>query len=419
MFFRRLLSDRGSAKPATDSGAGAPPSSATPVPPPSGGATGVPHLVAIPGGAPRGRPTPSHGSASRASDGAAGEEVGLVLDTLGNVLTAHARHTFDLPDRSAEQITAELQRWQRHATLGVPVHDGSGQSLGVRERDWSGVARAFTEHRREEVKYVDATVTELRQALWAVVEAVHVSVKTESAADRVAVTQMDRARGALSRLQSGHIKQEVLGALTAIEQAFRERQQELQAQHQALAGRIERLGSQLEEAKRESTTDALTGLGNRKLFDAMAQRAIHMHALSRQPVVLVMVDLDKFKLVNDLYGHQAGDQTIATVGRCLSKVFMRQSDVVCRYGGDEYAIVLGSTDTKVAQMLSRRLLEAVATMPSPHPNMEFAVGASVGIAEYDGEETLESWIARADRALYTAKQSGSERIAVAERPPAR
>ncbi len=402
MFFRKFTLDRGPAKPASPSTSG---SDARP--------STAPTLTAIPGGAARSRPTPAHGLSLRTVDGQV-DEVGLVLDTLGSILTALTRHTFDLPDRSAEQITAELQRWQRHATLGVPVHEASGNSMGVRDRDWDGVARTFTEHRREESRYVDTAVSELRDALWAVVETVHHAVRAEQSADRVADVQVHRARTALSRLQTGQIKQEVLGALSAIEEAFRVRQQQMQQQYTTLAGRIEKLGTQLEEAKRESTTDPLTGLGNRKLFDAMSQRAVHMHALSRQPVVLLMVDLDKFKLVNDMYGHQAGDQTLVTVGRCLSKVFMRQTDVVCRYGGDEYAVVLNNTDLKVAHMLARRLLEAVATMPSPHPSMEFAVGASVGIAEYDGEEQLDAWIARADRALYTAKHSGADRIAVAE-----
>jgi diguanylate cyclase (GGDEF)-like protein len=400
MFFRKFTLDRGPAKPASPSTSG---SNAHP----------TPTLTAIPGGAAKSRPTPAHGLSLRTVDGQV-DEVGLVLDTLGSILTALTRHTFDLPDRSAEQITSELQRWQRHATLGVPVQDVSGSSLGVRDRDWDGVARTFTEHRREESRYVDTAVSELRDALWAVVETVHNAVRLEQSADRVTDVQVNRARTALSRLQTGHIKQEVLGALSAIEEAFRVRQQQMQQQYTTLAGRIEKLGTQLEEAKRESTTDPLTGLGNRKLFDAMSQRAVHMHALSRQPVVLLMVDLDKFKLVNDMYGHQAGDQTLVNVGRCLSKVFMRQSDVVCRYGGDEYAVVLNNTDLKVAHMLARRLLESVSTMPSPHPSMEFAVGASVGIAEYDGEEQLDAWIARADRALYTAKHGGAERIAVAE-----
>jgi diguanylate cyclase (GGDEF)-like protein len=74
---------------------------------------------------------------------------------------------------------------------------------------------------------------------------------------------------------------------------------------------------------------------------------------------------------------------------------------------------LNNTDLNVAQMLARRLMESITEMPSPHPSMEFAVGASVGLAEYDGEENLEAWIARADRALYMAKQNGNERIAVA------
>lgn len=404
MFFGKFSFNRDSSSPAESTS------------PPKGdraSANGTPSLVAIQGGASaRSRPTPAHGLSLRTVDGQV-DEVGLVLDTLGSILTAFSRHALDLPDRSAEQISQELQRWQRHATLGVPVTPGEGGALGVRERDWDGISRTFTEHRRDESRYVDTAITELRNALWSVVETVHNSVKVEQSADKVADIQLQRARTAITRVQTGNIKSEVLGALSAIEEAFKSRQTQVQAQYQALAGRIENLGHQLEEAKRESTTDALTGLGNRKLFDAMSHRAVHMHALSRQPVVLVMVDLDKFKMVNDMYGHQAGDQTLVNVGKCLSKVFMRQSDVVCRYGGDEYAVLLNNTDIKVAHMLARRLVESVATMPSPHPNMEFAVGASIGLAQYDGEENLESWVARADRAMYMAKQGCGDRIVVA------
>lgn len=398
MFFRKLGFDRGGAASASDAAVAS---------------CGAPKLIAIAGGA-AGKPGPasSHGLALRTSEGNV-DEVGLVLDTLGSILTAFARHSFDLPDRSAEQITSDLQRWQRHATLGVPVDQGEGSAVGVRERDWDGVARTFTEHRRDESRYVDSTVTELRDALWSVVETVHNAARAEQSADREADRQVVRARTAITRLQTGQIKSEVLGALTAIEDAFRTRQAQMQAQYQALAGRIENLDQQLEVAKKESTTDPLTGLGNRKLFNGMAKRAIHMHALSGQPVALLMIDLDKFKLVNDMYGHQAGDQTLVSVAKCLSKVFLRQSDVVCRYGGDEYAVVLNNTDLKVAQMLARRLVQTITDMPSPHNAMEFAVGASMGLAMNDGQEPLDAWIARADRALYEAKKMSGDRVATA------
>lgn len=157
----------------------------------------------------------------------------------------------------------------------------------------------------------------------------------------------------------------------------------------------------------------LTGIGNRKLFDTMVARAVQMHSLSRQPVVLLMIDMDKLKLVNDMYGHQAGDTAIATLGKALIKVFLRQSDVICRYGGDEFAVILHNTDWKTAQALALRLGETLSALPAPHPAMEFSLGASVGVAQLDPMEDAEAWKARADAALYRAKKHGFERVAVA------
>lgn len=146
----------------------------------------------------------------------------------------------------------------------------------------------------------------------------------------------------------------------------------------------------------------------------MGPRAVQMYALGRQPVVLLMIDRDKRKLVNDMYGHQAGDQAIANLDRALAKVFLRQSDVLCRYGGDEFAVIPHNTDWKMAQTLARRLQEQVAAMPAPHPAMEFAIGASVGVAQLEAHEEVGEWIMRADKALYKAKQNGRDRVCVAE-----
>lgn len=182
-----------------------------------------------------------------------------------------------------------------------------------------------------------------------------------------------------------------------------------------MASRLDKLGRQLEDARRESSSDALTGLGNRKLFDLMAPRAIQMFSLARQPVSLLMVDLDKLKLVNDMYGHQAGDQAIITLSKVMSRVFMRQSDVLCRIGGDEFAVILPNTDAKVAEALAHRLQDHLSRMPSPHPAMEFSMSASIGVAELELYEELDDWLKRADQALYSAKKSGHERVALADR----
>jgi diguanylate cyclase (GGDEF)-like protein len=376
----------------------------------SHGATGSPVLKAIPGGA--GLPAPVSASTALAS---AEDSLGLVLDALGGVLTALARYPIELPDRPGEESAREIGKWQRHATLGYALDEGTGQgSVGVKDRDWDGVVRAVTEQRRDEHKYVESSITELRDALWACVETVHNAVKVDHTADATTEQQMDRAKNALKRMQTGSIKQEVLGAVLAIESALQTRREQQQEQYVSLATKLDRLGRQLEEARRESTTDPLTGLGNRKLFDMMGPRAVQMFSLSRQPIVLLMIDLDKLKMVNDMYGHQAGDAAIQSLANALSKVFLRQSDVLCRYGGDEFAAILHNTDWKMAQTLARRLQEQVALMPAPHPAMEFSIGASVGVAQLELHEEVDEWMARADKALYKAKQNGRDRVCVAE-----
>jgi diguanylate cyclase (GGDEF)-like protein len=281
----------------------------------------------------------------------------LVLDALGGVLTALARYPIDLPDRPGDESAREFGKWQRHVTLGFAVNEQqeAAGSVGVADRDWNGVIRAVTEQRREEHRHVTGSINELRDALWACVETVHNAVKIDQKTGATTNEQMDKARNALKRLQPGSIKQDVLGAIQAIEGALQARRDQQADQYATLATKLDRLGRQLEEARKESTTDALTGIGNRKLFDSMISRAVQMFSLARQPVVLLMIDMDKLKLINDMYGHQAGDTAIATLGTALAKVFLRQSDVLCRYGGDEFAAILHNTDWKMAQTLGRRL----------------------------------------------------------------
>jgi diguanylate cyclase (GGDEF)-like protein len=344
----------------------------------------------------------------------ADEAISLVLDAMGGVLSALSRYPLDLPQRPADESAKQLSAWQRHATMGLPVDsEDGGRAVGIVERDWSGLVRAVSEQRREEHRYVESAIGELRDALWACVETVHKAVRIENITDQQAESQMERARVAITRLQTGSIKQEVLGAVTAIESALQTRRDHHRDQYTTLASKLDKLGRQLEEARKESTTDPLTGVGNRKLFDIMGPRAIQLASLGNAPVALLMIDLDKLKMVNDMYGHLAGDAFITGVAKCLSKVFMRQTDVVCRYGGDEFAVILNNTESKVAQSLADRLMEHVAEMPPPHPAMEFQVAASVGIALLETHEELEHWVARADKALYKAKQNGTSRVCVA------
>ena len=341
---------------------------------------------------------------------------GLVLDALGGVITAIARFPIDLPHRPASSTSREMTAWQRHATMGLPLEadDLAPASVGIEDRDWRGLVRAVADLRRDEQSSVEGLVSELRTALWSCVSAVHEAVRIDDSADVTAGTNLTLVRNAMSGSHMSSIRDEVLKAIGEIDRALKERRDEQQRQYRTLAGSLDTLGRQLEEARKESETDPLTKVGNRKHFDLMAQRAVQLFSLGRTPVSLLMIDLNKLKVINDSYGHTAGDAAIQSVAGALWKVFLRQSDVICRYGGDEFAVVLNGCDMAVSQTLAKRLVEQVRSLPKPHPQMEFALGASVGIALLAPGEDVAQWVARADRAMYQAKRLATAGVMIAD-----
>ncbi len=340
----------------------------------------------------------------------------MVLDALGGVITALARFPVDLPHRPAAETTKEMTTWQRHATMGLPIEGGEegGASVGIGDRDWRGLVRAVAALRRDEQSSVDALVSELRTALWSCVSAVHEAVRIDDDAEAQTGTHLALVKKAVNGTTMSTIKDDVLSAVSEIDRTLKERREEQQRQYKTLASSLDALGRQLEEAKKESATDQLTGVGNRKHFDLMSGRAVQLFSLGRTPVTLLMIDLNKLKVINDSYGHPVGDAAIASVAKALWKVFLRQSDVICRYGGDEFAVILNSCDLLVAQTLAKRLVEQVRTLPLPSPAMEFALGASVGVAQLVAGEDVTQWVARADRAMYQAKKQAMGGVMIAD-----
>lgn len=339
-----------------------------------------------------------------------GVDMAPLLDAFGQMLAAYAQGSFDLPDVTSVEAGAELERWRRHTVLGVPLEPSDGTpSVSAAQRDYPGAALALTDHRRREKRYVESALADLRAALWACVERVHTVAQADQLADQATTIQIDRVQTAIHGIETHAVKDEVLQAVAAMTEIARSRRQTQQDALSMLAQRIDQLGSQLEEARRDSETDALTGLGNRKRFESAAQRAVQMHTLHRAPLSLVAIDLDHLKQINDGYGHAAGDATLQAIAHALSKVFLGDSDVVCRLGGDEFVVVLAGIDEHVAARLAARAVQHIASIRPPFAADAPALSVSVGYATYRGHEGVDAWLARADAALYRAKQDGRGR----------
>jgi two-component system, cell cycle response regulator len=176
--------------------------------------------------------------------------------------------------------------------------------------------------------------------------------------------------------------------------------------------RVKALHDQLVEANErlaaQALTDDLTGLANRRHGAHELERAVALATRHGHPLALVRVDIDHFKDINDTYGHQAGDQVLAEVGRRLAGA-LRGGDELARWGGDEFVIILPDTERDGALRAAERLRAAVDAAPVPVGDGEAAVTISVGWAHWSGD-TPDDLLARADRSLYQAKDTGRNAV---------
>jgi diguanylate cyclase (GGDEF)-like protein len=180
------------------------------------------------------------------------------------------------------------------------------------------------------------------------------------------------------------------------------------------------MSRELAAANRElenlSRQDGLTGLANRRYFDTYLLTEVKRASRERQPLSLILADVDYFKAFNDCYGHQAGDDCLRRVALALKSVGKRPADLAARYGGEEFAIVLPSTAMEGAVDVAKSLARAIDALAIPHvrSGVSTTLTLSQGIASLIPvhDTTSESIIELADQALYQAKQQGRNRHVV-------
>ncbi|MBU2548890.1 MAG: diguanylate cyclase [Proteobacteria bacterium] len=206
--------------------------------------------------------------------------------------------------------------------------------------------------------------------------------------------------------------------LLAILQQFSEVKQELNIAQQEIERRKKAEAALMEseeKMRRLAATDGLTGLANRRHFREQAIKEIAECVRYQRTLSLLMVDLDRFKAVNDTYGHESGDKVLVSFARSAEET-AREIDVVGRLGGEEFALLLPNTDTEGAAILAERLRRAMEENRVRTHTDEITVTISIGLARWSEGESLDDLLKRADQALYRAKNTGRNRVEIAGSP---
>jgi diguanylate cyclase (GGDEF)-like protein len=162
--------------------------------------------------------------------------------------------------------------------------------------------------------------------------------------------------------------------------------------------------------ERDALNDALTGLHNRRWMERTLCRIVQRCARGREPLALLMIDTDHFKRYNDEHGHLAGDQLLTVIGRLISEN-VRPTDHACRYGGDEFLVVLPQAGPAEAMQIAERVCRSIRDQASAGAGaLKVAASVSVGVASLEAGMNLRQLLASADAALYRAKAAGRGRV---------
>lgn len=223
---------------------------------------------------------------------------------------------------------------------------------------------------------------------------------------------LEDATGKLSIAATLEQIRSMIGGVAAETARMVQKNQALQSELRANAAQIETMRRDLEVVRKESLTDALTGIGNRKRFDDSMRELAGKAMNNGAPLCLMLVDIDHFKSFNDNHGHTAGDQVLKLVGRILAES-VRTWDVAARYGGEEFGVLMPDTVLNEAVGVAERVRMTIAARKIVKRTTGESMGnitMSVGIARYRPGEPLTTFIQRADAALYQAKSAGRNRV---------
>lgn len=174
---------------------------------------------------------------------------------------------------------------------------------------------------------------------------------------------------------------------------------------------IESLQEEIEQLNLQVGTDALTGVANYRSFMETLELEVERSRRNGRPTSLLMIDIDHFKKVNDIHGHEIGNQALVHLATVISGQ-VRKLDVVCRYGGEEFAVILPETDLHAAIPVAERIRLTLVETPLQQGELHLALTASLGLATYQpySLSSVAELISQADHYLYEAKQSGRNRL---------
>lgn len=331
------------------------------------------------------------------------------LDTLGCIFQTLGNESFPLDNEGdASEFPEQCKEVARHIENGSAAPRLALDRADPGTRHWSQVRRFYVDRRQQENSFVSSRLEDYRGVVEDLVVGLRQICEQSNHTERLVIDSLSLIENAVEAGQLPGIKTVLADTIKSINDAFVHQKSEYEGQIQILNDRMSGLRQDLVAAHEEMKLDALTSIYNRGAFDATITRCLNMYFVLNQPISLIMIDVDNFKDINDSFGHTTGDEVLKAVSACMSRAFVRKNDLIARYGGDEFVVLLPDTPSEKSQVSIDRFLDSVRKIRIEGIPDDIKISCSAGCTQIIDEDTVDLLVKRADEALYEAKQAGRD-----------
>lgn len=272
----------------------------------------------------------------------------------------------------------------------------------------------FSSHRIGEYTYVISTFDDFRGIIWDFVDQMTDDLTDEKKEDQYVKVQLEKLKEAVEDNAIDEIKTHSRQFIDIYTQVQNKKEKRRSKRFESVKKNLDVMKKQLVDANNNMRVDPLTGAVNRRGYDEYIEHCLKMIKAESKSAVILAIDIDHFKKVNDTFGHATGDFILQELTRMLKECFSRKEDLVARIGGEEFVVVLPGFQLDHALAKAEMCLTKIRheTFIKDSAKINFTV--SMGIAEYIDGESAEQWLKRADQALYQAKNSGRNKYVVSK-----
>jgi diguanylate cyclase len=274
----------------------------------------------------------------------------------------------------------------------------------------------FSSYRLAETSYFQKSFEEFRGIVWDLVDQLSEDMSEAQKEDFEIRHHLEELKEAVESNSMDYLKSESRKFIDCyVEKQFK-KEKRASTRMKSIRKNLNVVKKQLTEANDTARLDHLTQAFNRKSFDEYCEQHRKLSMASHQPVTLMMLDIDHFKKINDTFGHPIGDFVLKELVKTLKSCFPRESDLVARIGGEEFAILLPDFKADAAMKKAEDLMARIRSEVYVHEDHQIRFTISMGISQWVEGEEISSWLKRADLALYNSKHTGRNRATVAPAP---